>query len=79
MVAGQTNDDEESVAPKKKCRIALPTEADMAVDAQMFVRDERAINHFDRTTDEIMVIILLYYFFDFYRVNLPMLDNCRKI
>ena len=52
-MVGQTNDD-------KKCRIAPLAEADeMAVDVQqsMLDRKEQAINHFDRNTDEIMVII----------------------
>ena len=67
MLAGQTNDhldeDQESVPPRKKRRMA-PQQTDeaneMAMDVQqpMLGREEQAINHFDRTTDEIMVIII---------------------
>ena len=60
MLAGKTND-EESVPPQKKGRMANPPiETDeMPVDAQML---EREINDFDRITDEIMVIINLFLF-----------------
>ena len=70
MVSGQTNDqldddDVESVPPpQKKGRMDPPAEVadEMAVvDVQqpMFSREKQTINHFDRTTDEIMVIKLL--------------------
>ena len=66
MVAGQTNDDEKSVPPQKERRVATPTETGMAVDAKrpIFKREKQAINHFKRTSDEIMVIIIS--FFDLY-------------
>ena len=84
MVAGRTN--EESVPPQKKCRMTPPpTEVadEMAVDAQKmldhinsndFVNPDRISNYFGRTTDEIMVIILFSFFY-FYRLNFPMLEK----
>ena len=77
------NDNEKSVPPQKKGRIA--TEADeMAVDAQILgvinnddFNPDRISNDFHRTTDEIMVII--YCFFDFFGKNLPMLEKVTDI
>ena len=76
MVAGPTNDYEESVPPQKKSRI-MATQAEtneMAVDVQqpMLSRENQAINNFARTTDEIMVSII-----DFYLENLPMLEKMQ--
>ena len=78
-MVGQTNDqpdnDEESVPPQKKGRMTPSSEADeMAVDTQsMLDREEQAINHFNRTTDEIMV-----RFFDFISENLAILEMCAE-
>ena len=62
-MVGKTNDNDESVPPQKKGQIAPLAETDemAVVDAKqpMLSREEQAINHFNRTTDEIMVIIII--------------------
>ena len=62
-MAGKMNDGEKSVPSQKKAQIAPPAELadEMAVDAKqpMFSRDEQAINHFKRISDDIMVILFI--------------------
>ena len=62
------DDDEESMPPdQKKCRMVPPAE----VNKMAVAGAQQPINHFDRTTDEIMVLI-----FSFSSKNLPMLKEC---
>ena len=57
MVAEQTKEDEESVSPPQKIG-RMASEANMVVNVkqQMLTmnREDQAINHFERTTNEIM-------------------------
>ena len=58
MVTGQANDDEEGqLAPPAEVADEMAV-MDVYQQQPMQSREKQAINHFNRTTDEIMVIII---------------------